>query len=74
MKRHDEPVGNDYCIKLGKVATSATLLMVNEITGNKNGNKNGNNAATDRQHSFRVEAGGNGRRGFDPVPAHDLGQ
>ena len=28
--------------------------MVKEITGNKNGNK----AATDRQHSFPVDAGG----------------
>ena len=41
-------------IKLGKPATSVTLLIVKEITGNKNGNK----AATDRQHSFRVDAGG----------------
>src|SRR5580700_1125073 len=40
------------CIHLGKVATSATLLIVKEITGNKNGNK----AATDRQHSFRVDS------------------
>jgi hypothetical protein len=37
-------------IMLGKPATSVTLLMVKEITGNKNGN----NAATDRLHSFRV--------------------
>src|ERR1700728_3771533 len=55
MQACDGPVESTaISMMLGKPATSVTLLMVKELTSNKNGNK----TATDQQHSFRVDAGG----------------